>query len=90
MKQKLIILLILSITLVGNAVALTGNTVADIPSISSDIQFNGVTDTIESTVPIFGALQDLIVAVFPYLVVVTFATGMMLLFKLLASDLNLK
>ena len=54
------------------------------------LRFTGVTDTIEAIVPLFGALQDLILAVFPYFVVVAFATGIMLLFKLLASDLDLK
>ena len=85
MQQKVMHVLTVSIVLgigaVSNASASANN---------STIDFSGVTDTIESVVPIFGALQGLIVAVFPYFVVVTFATGIILLFKLLASDLNLK
>ena len=54
------------------------------------LRFNGVTDTIEAVVPLFGALQDLVVAVLPYFVVVAFVTGIMLLFKLLESDLDFK
>ena len=43
------------------------------------IQFNGVTDTIESTVSVFGALQDLIVAVVPYLLTLILITGIITL-----------
>ena len=43
------------------------------------IQFNGVTDTIESTVSVFGALQDLIVAVVPYLLTLIVVTGIITL-----------
>ena len=43
------------------------------------IQFNGVTDTIESTVPVFGALSGLIVAVVPYLLTLIVVTGIITL-----------
>ena len=43
------------------------------------IQFNGVTDSIESAIPIFGALQDLIVAVVPYLLTLIVVTGIITL-----------
>ena len=43
------------------------------------LRFNGVTDTIESTVSVFGALQDLIVAVVPYLLTLIVVTGIITL-----------
>ena len=43
------------------------------------IQFNGVTDTIESTIPVFGALSGLIVAVVPYLLTLIVITGIITL-----------
>ena len=45
------------------------------------LRFTGVTDTIEAIVPLFGALQDLVLAVVPYIFVVIIAGGLMILFK---------
>ena len=45
------------------------------------LRFTGVTDTIEAIVPLFGALQDLVVAIVPYIFVVIIAGGLMILFK---------
>ena len=74
MKQKLIILLILFIALVGGADAYVST-----PSLglSSDIQYNGISGTIENTVPIFGALQNLIIAIVPYILTLILITGLM-------------
>ena len=74
MKQKLIILLVLSLALVGNAVADVSPTPL---GASSEIQYNGISGTIENTVPIFGALQDLIVAIVPYILTLIVLTGLM-------------
>ena len=43
------------------------------------LRFNGVTNTIESTVPVFGALSGLIVAVVPYLLTLIVVTGIITL-----------
>ena len=45
------------------------------------LRFTGVTDTIEAVVPLFGALQDLVVAVVPYILTLAFIGGLILLIK---------
>ena len=45
------------------------------------LRFTGVTDTIEAAVPLFGALQDLVVAVVPYILTLAFIGGLILLIK---------
>ena len=45
------------------------------------LRFNGVTDTIEAVVPLFDALQDLVVAVVPYILTLAFIGGLILLIK---------
>ena len=45
------------------------------------LRFNGVTDTIEAIVPLFGALQDLVVAIVPYILTLAFIGGLILLIK---------
>ena len=78
MKQKLIILLILSLVLVGNAVAYVPSTST---GLSSDIQFNAVTNTIEAVVPIFTSLTHLVVAVVPYIICLTLFGGLVFFYK---------
>ena len=43
--------------------------------------FQGVTDTIEAVVPIFSALQDLVVAVVPYILTLAVVGGLIVLIK---------
>ena len=40
------------------------------------LRFTGVTDTIEAVVPLFGALQDLVVAIVPYIMVLLMAVSL--------------
>ena len=62
--------LILSIMTVGNASASVNNT-----------SFDGVVNTIEAVTPIFGALQDLLVAVVPYILTLAVVGGLVVLLK---------
>ena len=60
-------------------------------SANSTINFTGVTDTIEAVIPIFGALQDLVVAVVPYILTLAVVGGLILLIKgLFSKGLNWK
>ena len=64
---------------VGNAAALNNSS------------FSGVTDTIEAVIPIFGALQDLVVAVVPYIITLAVVGGLIVLIKnLFSKGLNWK
>ena len=64
---------------VGNAAAL------------NNTSFSGVTDTIEAVIPIFGALQDLVVAVVPYIITLAVVGGLIVLIKnLFSKGLNWK
>ena len=53
--------------------------------------FQGVVDTIEAVTPIFGALQDLVVAVVPYILTLAVVGGLVVLIKgLFSKGLNWK
>ena len=71
MQQKIMHVLTVSIVLgtvtISNASATTNN---------STIDFSGVVDTIEAVTPIFGALQDLVVAIVPYIMVLLMAVSL--------------
>ena len=57
----------------------------------NNTSFQGVTDTIEAVIPIFGALQDLIVAVVPYILTFAVVSGLVVLIKgLFNKGLNWK
>ena len=60
---------VLGVMTVGNAAAL------------NNTSFQGVTDTIEAVVPIFSALQDLVVAVVPYILTLAVVGGLIVLIK---------
>ena len=60
---------VLGVMTVGNAAAL------------NNTSFSGVTDTIEAVIPIFGALQDLVVAVVPYILTLAVVGGITVLIK---------
>ena len=47
----------------------------------NNTSFQGVTDTIEAVVPIFSALQDLVVAVVPYVLTLAVVGGLIVLIK---------
>ena len=63
----------------------TGTAALSLTSITGSeqgvLRFTGVTDTIEAVVPLFGALQDLVVAVVPYILTLAFIGGLILLIK---------
>ena len=57
----------------------------------NNTSFQGVTDTIEAVIPIFGALQDLVVAVVPYVLTLAVVGGLIVLIKgLFSKGLNWK
>ena len=57
----------------------------------NNTSFQGVTDTIEAVVPIFAALQDLVVAVVPYVLTLAVVGGLIVLIKgLFSKGLNWK
>ena len=81
--SKMVHIFTISMTLavmgVGNAAAL------------NNTSFQGVTDTIEAVIPIFGALQDLVVAVVPYILTLAVVGGLIVLIKgLFSKGLNWK
>ena len=81
--SKMVHIFTISMTLavigVGNAAAL------------NNTSFQGVTDTIEAVIPIFGALQDLVVAVVPYILTLAVVGGLVVLIKgLFSKGLNWK
>ena len=70
---------VLGVMGVGNAAALNNSS------------FQGVVDTIEAVTPIFGALQDLVVAVVPYILTLAVVGGLVVLIKgLFSKGLNWK
>ena len=69
MMHVLTIGTLLGVMGVGNAAAL------------NNTSFSGVTDTIEAVVPIFSALQDLVVAVVPYVLTLAVVGGLIVLIK---------
>ena len=57
----------------------------------NNTSFQGVVDTIEAVTPIFGALQDLVVAVVPYILTLAVVGGLVVLIKnLFSKGLNWK
>ena len=57
----------------------------------NNTSFQGVTDTIEAVIPIFDALQDLVVAVVPYILTLAVVGGLIVLIKnLFDKGLNWK
>ena len=60
---------VLGVMTVGNA------------SANTTINFTAVVDTIEAVTPIFGALQDLVVAVVPYILTLAVVGGLIGLIK---------
>ena len=79
MMHVLTIGTLLGVMGVGNAAAL------------NNTSFSGVTDTIEAVIPIFGALQDLVVAVVPYVLTLAVVGGLIILIKgLFSKGLNWK
>ena len=71
--------MVLAVMGVGNAAAL------------NNTSFQGVTDTIEAVIPIFAALQDLVVAVVPYIITLAVVGGLIVLIKnLFSKGLNWK
>ena len=72
---------VLGVMTVGNASATTNGT----------INFTSVVNTIEAVTPIFGALQDLVVAVVPYILTLAVVGGLIVLIKgLFSKGLNWK
>ena len=72
---------VLGVMTVGNASAATNGT----------INFTSVVNTIEAVTPIFGALQDLVVAVVPYILTLAVVGGLIVLIKgLFSKGLNWK
>ena len=67
--------MVLGVMTVGNASATNNST----------IDFSAVVDTIEAVTPIFGALQDLVVAVVPYILTLAVVGGLIVLIKGLFS-----
>ena len=80
-KHVLTVSMVLGTVIIGNASATVNNSTTD---------FSDVTDTIEAVIPLFGALQDLLVAILPYLVVLTAVIAMTAAFRLFTSDLDFK
>ena len=71
--------MVLAVMGVGNAAAL------------NNTSFQGVVDTIEAVTPIFSALQDLVVAVVPYILTLAVVGGLVVLIKgLFSKGLNWK
>ena len=72
---------VLGVMGVSNASATTNGT----------INFTSVVNTIEAVTPIFGALQDLVVAVVPYILTLAVVGGLIVLIKgLFSKGLNWK
>ena len=73
--------MVLGVMGVGNAAATSNGT----------INFTSVVNTIEAVTPIFGALQDLVVAVVPYILTLAVVGGLIVLIKgLFSKGLNWK
>ena len=66
--------MVLGVMTIGNASATLTNE-----------SFQSVTDTIEAVIPIFSALQDLVVAVVPYILTLAVVGGLIVLIKGLFS-----
>ena len=70
---------VLGVMTVGNA------------SANTTLNFTAVVDTIEAVTPIFGALQDLVIAVVPYILTLALIGGLVALIKgLFNKGLNWK
>ena len=61
--------------------AIFGTMIVSDATALNNTSFQGVTDTIEAVVPIFSALQDLVVAVVPYILTLAVVGGLIVLIK---------
>ena len=61
--------------------AIFGTMIVSDAAALNNTSFQGVTDTIEAVVPIFSALQDLVVAVVPYVLTLAVVGGLIVLIK---------
>ena len=71
--------------------AIFGTMIVSDAAALNNSSFQGVTDTIEAVIPIFSALQDLVVAVVPYIITLAVVGGLIVLIKnLFSKGLNWK
>ena len=61
--------------------AIFGTMIVSDASANTSINFTGVSDTIEAVIPIFSSLQDLIIAIVPYILTLALIGGLIALIK---------
>ena len=61
--------------------AIFGTMIVSNASANTSINFTGVSDTIEAVIPIFTSLQDLIIAIVPYILTLALIGGLIALIK---------
>ena len=86
-KVSRVAMRVIPVSMVLGVVAVSNASAAN----NSTIDFTAVVDTIEAVTPIFGALQDLVVAVVPYILTLAVVGGLIVLIKgLFSKGLNWK